>query len=74
MQSSQFDAQKQQYVKVMQESLQTMQESANAMFNQHLSAMKEHLASDLNTYLNSPTPENKEKVIEDLNEIKKEES
>jgi len=73
MQSSTFDAQKDQYVKVMKESLKTMQESANGMFNQHLSEMKSKLSSDLNTYLQAPTPEHKEKVEEDIEQIKKEE-
>ena len=73
IQSSTFDAQKQQYVKVMQESLKTMQESANGMFNQHLAEMKNKLSSDLNEYLQAPTPEHKAQIQEDLNRIKKEE-
>ena len=73
MQSSTFDQQKQQYVKVMQESLKTMQESANGMFNQHLAEMKSKLSSDLNEYLQAPTPEHKAQVQEDIEQIKKEE-
>ena len=73
MQTSTFDAQKSQYVKVMQESLKTMQESANGMFNSHLAAMKDTLSKDLNEYLSSPTDAHKQKVINDIDEIKSKE-
>jgi hypothetical protein len=58
----------------MKQSLETMQESANAMFNQKLADLKDHLNKDLNTYLESPTDENKERVQNDIQRIKSEEN
>ena len=71
MQASKFDAQRTQYVKVMHESLKTMQESANAMFNQHLLQLKQTLDKDLQTYLSTPTEENKEKIQTDIKKLKR---
>ncbi len=73
MQNSELDVQKDKFKQVMQESLQTMQESANAMFSEKLADLKNNLNRDLNSYLNSPTAENKEKVESDIQRIKNEE-
>ncbi len=70
IQSSKFDAQRAQYVKVMNESLQIMQESASAMLNQHLLALKETLSKDLKAYLAAPTDEHRQKVESDIDELK----
>lgn len=81
MQSSHLDAQKAQYVKVMQESLKIIKEAADGMLNQHvispalnqyINSMKEKLSQDLNTYLANPTDENREHVQIDINQLKKE--
>jgi hypothetical protein len=74
MQNSDLDVQRDKFKQVMQESLQTMQESANAMLNQKLADLKSNLDRDLNTYLDSPTAENKEKVERDIQQIKNEEA
>jgi hypothetical protein len=74
MQSSTFDAQRLQYVKVMHESLEAMREAANAMFNQKLVALNKTLSNDLNEYLSSPTDEHLKKIQADLNKLKREES
>lgn len=81
VQSSQFDAQKAQYIKVMQESLNIIKETADGMLNQHIispalnqhiNAMKEQLEEDLNTYLSNPTDENRKHVLQDINKLKRE--
>ncbi len=72
VQTSQFDAQKDQYVKVMHESLKTIQESASGLLNSKIREMKEQLSQDLDTYLASPTDETKEKVQKDISQIKRE--
>ncbi|MBM3193590.1 MAG: hypothetical protein FJZ59_05105 [Chlamydiae bacterium] len=74
MENSNLDVQKDKFKQVMKQSLETMQESANAMFNQKLADLKDHLNKDLNTYLESPTEENKERVQNDIQRIKSEEN
>jgi hypothetical protein len=70
MQTSKLDAQKAQYVKVMDESLQVMQDSASAMLNKHLLELKNTLSQDLHTYLAAPTDEHRKKVESDLDQLK----
>ncbi len=70
LQTSQLDAQKTQYIKVMRESLQVMQESAKGMLNQHLATLKDNLAKDFNSYLASPSETQKEKVENDIQQLK----
>ena len=73
VQTSTFDEQRTQFVKVMQDSLRTMQESANGLLNERLITLKNTLSNDLNQYLDSPTAEHQQKVQSDLNQIKSEE-
>ncbi len=73
VQTSSFDQQKDQYVQVMNESLKTMQESAGGLLNNRLIELKNNLSKDLDQYLNSPTNEHKERVQQDIQQIKSEE-
>ncbi len=73
MQTAGFDAQRDQYVKVMQESLKTMQESASAMPNNHLIEQKNNLSKDLDEFLASPTNDHLERVQQDITQLKNEE-
>ena len=73
MTSSQNPEQKLIYQDVMKKSLQVMQDSAHAMFNKHLVELKNNLSSDLNSYLTAPSSENQEKVLDDIQQIKRNE-
>ena len=70
MQHSTFDAQRDQYVKVMKESLSVMQESANGMLNKHLACLKDQLSNDLSSYLENPSGESEKKILNDIEQIK----
>ncbi len=70
VQNSTFDAQKNQYVKVMQSSLSVMQEAANGMVNKHLAELKNKLSTDLDTYIENPSTEHTQQVMTDIREIK----
>ncbi len=70
MQTSKFEQQRDQYVKVMNEALQTMQESASGLLNDKLIQQKEGLATDLKEYLKAPTSEQLAKMQEDITKIK----
>jgi hypothetical protein len=72
MQTSTFDAQKQQYVKTMQDCLKVMQDAASGLVNKHLADLKGKLSNDLASYLNTPTDANKEKVLNDIETLKHE--
>lgn len=72
VQTSSFDAQRAQYVTVMNESLKTMQESASGLVNDRLISLKNDLSKDLNKYLDAPTTEHQEKVQQDLDSLKSE--
>ena len=68
-QESTFQAQKDQYDKVMKESLHIMTQSANAMVNKELSKLKDKLAKDLQNYLDNPSAETESKVETDINQL-----
>lgn len=70
MQQSQFNAQKDQYVKVMKESLSAIQDVANATVNKHLSELKDQLSNDLDSYIAHPDDAHRRKVETDIREIK----
>ncbi len=65
-----FDAQKQQYAKVMNESLNIMKQAAGAMVNHHLQKLRNQLSDDLHEYMQHPDATTKAKIQKDIDELR----
>ena len=65
-----FPQKKQEYEKATEKSLQAIQDAASALMNQALIQMKDRLGNDYQTYMDSPTQENAEKIEKDLDSLR----
>lgn len=69
-QNAGFDAQKEQYEKVMNESLTIMKQAAGAMVNSHLQKLRAQLSDDLGKYMQHPDAATKAKIQQDIDELR----
>jgi len=70
MQTSKFEAQKEQFEKAMHKSLQVIHDAAKGLMNQEILKQKEQLALDFHDYLEDPTLSNQQKVMRDIDGLK----